>query len=79
MKNNDKNTVFQMILDIPHFWKVQDSDWKITVLRTSLERLGYQIILPYLSIYIISLGATKTQLGTITSLGMLMSGILKLT
>ncbi len=69
-------SLWEMILDIPNFWKSQASDWKITVLRTSLERLGYQIILPYLSIYIIALGATKTQLGTITSLGMLMSGIL---
>ncbi len=76
--NTDTNemSLWQMILDIPNFWKKQNMDWKITVLRTSLERLGYQIILPYLSIYIIALGATKTQLGTITSLGMLMSGIL---
>ena len=75
---NDKKemSLWEMILDIPNFWKNQASDWKITVLRTSLERLGYQIILPYLSIYIIALGATKTQLGTITSLGMLMSGLL---
>jgi hypothetical protein len=44
------------------FWKRQDRDWKVTVARTSLERLGYQMIFPYLSIYIIALGATKTQL-----------------
>ncbi len=50
-------------------------DWRITVVRTSLERLGYKIIYPYLSIYIIALGATKSQLGLITSIGMLISGI----
>ena len=61
-----------MLIGIPGFWKAQNKDWKITVFRTSIERLGYQIIYPYLSLYIIALGATKSQLGTITSLGMLM-------
>ena len=65
-----------MLLDIPSFWKNQQSDWKITVLRTSMERLGYQVISPYLSLYIIALGASKSQLGTITAMGMLMSGLL---
>lgn len=65
-----------MLTGIPAFWKAQQKDWKVTVVRTSLERLGYQIVLPYLSLYIIMLGATKSQLGTITALGMLMSGLL---
>lgn len=65
-----------MLVGIPRFWKAQRKDWKVTVLRTSMERLGYQIIYPYLSLYIIALGASKSQLGTITSLGMLMSGLL---
>lgn len=51
-------------------------DWKTTVIRTSLERLGYKMILPYLSLYIISLGATKSQLGFITSLGMLLAAFI---
>ena len=49
------------VLNIPAFWKAQQKDWRITVIRTSLERLGYKIILPYLTLYIILLGATKTQ------------------
>lgn len=64
-----------MLLGIPSFWKAQHKDWKVTVLRTSIERLGYHVISPYLSLYIIALGATKSQLGTITALGLLMSGL----
>ena len=63
-------------LNIPAFWKAQQHDWKVTVVRTSMERLGYQMIYPYLSIYIIALGAQKTQLGIITSLGMILAGLL---
>ena len=63
-------------LNIPAFWKAQRKDWRITVIRTSLERLGYKIILPYLTIYIILLGATKTQLGFVTSLGLIASGLI---
>jgi MFS family permease len=58
------------------FWKRQDRDWKVTVARSSLERFGYQMIFPYLSIYIIALGATKTQLGLVNSIGMMMAGLL---
>ena len=63
-------------LHIAEFWRQQQRDWKVTVVRTSLDRLGYQIIYPYLSIYIISLGAMKTQLGLITSVGMILAGLL---
>ena len=63
-------------LNIPKFWKEQQRDWRITVARTSLERLGYQIVYPYLSIFIISLGAMKSQLGLITSIGMILAGLL---
>lgn len=63
-------------LNIWAFWKAQKPDWRATVIRTSLERLGYKMILPYLSLFIILLGATKTQLGYVTSLGMLVGGIL---
>ena len=57
------------------FLKRQHRDWKITVLRTSLERLSYQIVFPYLSIYIVALGATGTQLGIVNSIGMLIAGL----
>ena len=72
MEENKKTSDLNMLA----FWKAQQTDWKITVIRTSLERLGYKMVLPYLSLYIIMLGATKTQLGFITSLGLIASGIL---
>jgi len=65
-----------IFLGIPSFWKRQMSDWKITVIRTSLERFGYQVIYPYLSIFIVALGATKANLGVVTSIGMLLAGLL---
>jgi len=70
---NSKPNVFSKALS---FWKRQDNDWKITVARTSLDRFGYQIILPYLSIYIVALGATKTQLGLLNSIGLILAGLL---
>ncbi|MCX5821425.1 MAG: MFS transporter [Deltaproteobacteria bacterium] len=57
------------------FLKRQHRDWKITVLRTSMERLAYQMVFPYLSIYIVALGATGTQLGIVNSIGMIIAGI----
>lgn len=74
--NTNTESFWKMLIGIPKFWSAQQKDWKITVLRTSMERLGYQIIYPYLSLYIISLGANKTQLGTITSISLLIAGIL---
>ena len=63
-------------LNIFAFWKAQQKSWKVTVIRTSLERLGYKLILPYLSLFIILLGANKTQLGLITSAGLICAGLL---
>jgi MFS family permease len=57
------------------FVKRQQRDWVITVIRTSLERFSYQTIYPYLSVYIVALGATATQLGLVNSIGMIVSGI----
>jgi MFS family permease len=57
------------------FLKRQQRDWKITVLRTSLDKLAYQMVFPYLSIYIVALGATGTQLGAVNSIGMVVAGI----
>ena len=62
--------------NILKFWKVQQRDWRVTVVRTSLDRLGYQIVYPFLSIYIVSLGAQKMQLGLFTSIGMILAGLL---
>lgn len=54
----------------------QARDWRVTVARTSLDRLAYQIVFPYLSLYILALGATATQLGMVISLGMLLAGVI---
>ncbi len=57
------------------FLKRQQRDWKITVIRTSLDKLANQTVFPYLSIYIVALGATVTQLGVVNSVGMIAAGI----
>ena len=56
------------------FLKRQQRDWKVTVLRTSLDKFAYQMVFPYLSIYIMALGATGTQLGIVNSVGMIVAG-----
>src|SRR4030042_7129895 len=53
----------------------QQRDWKVTVIRTSLDKLAYQAVFPYLSIYIVALGATATELGLVNSVGMIAAGI----
>ena len=47
----------------------------MTVTRTSIDRLAYQIVFPYLSLYILSLGASATQLGMVLSVGMFLAGL----
>jgi len=76
MEESKRESLNSMLTGLVPFWKSQHTDWRVTVVRSSLDRLGYQIVLPYLSLYIISLGATKAQLGTITSVGMLVMGFL---
>jgi MFS family permease len=60
------------------FVQRQQRDWKVTVTRTSLDRLAYQMVFPYLSIYILALGATATQLGLAISIGMAIAGFMGL-
>jgi MFS family permease len=57
------------------FLRRQQRDWGVTVVRTSLDRLAYQMVFPYLSVYIVGLGATATQLGLVNSLGMAVAGL----
>jgi len=57
------------------FLKRQQRDWKITVIRTSLDKFAYQIVFPYLSIYIMALGASGLQLGIVNSIGMIAAGL----
>jgi MFS family permease len=57
------------------FLKRQQRDWKVTVVRTSLDKFAYQMVFPYLSVYIVALGATGTQLGIVNSIGMIVAGL----
>ena len=57
------------------FFTKQDRDWKVSVARTNLTQFFYRLVLPYLSIYIMALGATGTQLGIVNSVGMAIAGI----
>jgi MFS family permease len=57
------------------FLRRQQRDWGVTVVRTSLDRLAYQMVFPYLSVYIVALGASATQLGLVSSLGMAIAGL----
>ncbi len=59
-----------------HFLNRQQRDWKVTVVRTSLDKFAYQMVFPYLSIYIVALGATATQLGLVNSIGMIIAGVI---
>jgi len=58
------------------FLKRQQRDWKVTVARTSMDKLAYQMVFPYLSVYIVALGASATQLGIVNSIGMMIAGLL---
>jgi len=53
----------------------QPRDWKVTAIRSSTFRLLYQMLLPYLSVYVLLLGATGTQLGIVNSIGMAVAGL----
>ena len=63
-------------LDVIGFWKAQQPAWKVTVYRTSMERLVYKAVLPYLTLYIVLMGATKAQLGTVTAMGTLVAAFM---
>lgn len=58
------------------FFTRQERDWKITVTRTNLSMFFYRMVLPYLSIYIMALGATGTELGIVNSIGMVVAGVI---
>jgi len=53
-------------------------DWIVSSTRTSLFRFFYQMVLPYLSIYTIALGANGSELGLINSIAMAVAGFLGL-
>ena len=57
------------------FFMKQDRDWRITVTRTNISMFLYKVVLPYISIYVLALGATGTQLGIVNGIGMAIAGI----
>jgi len=57
------------------FLKRQQRDWKVTVARASLDMFFYRMVLPYMSVYTMALGATGTQLGMVNSIGMGVAGL----
>lgn len=57
------------------FFSRQQRDWKISLVRSNLHMFLHKVIDPYLSIYIVALGATATQLGIINSIGMTIGGL----
>ena len=61
-----------------NFVKRQERDWKVAVVRTNSTLFFYRMVLPYLSIYTMALGATGTQLGLVNSIGMCVAGIVGL-
>jgi MFS family permease len=52
------------------FFGRQDRDWKVSAARTNINMFLYRLVLPYLAIYAMGLGATGTDLGIINSVGM---------
>jgi MFS family permease len=60
------------------FLKRQQRDWKVTVVRTNSSWFLYRMVLPYLSVYTVALGATATQLGIVNSIGMGIAGLVGL-
>ncbi|MFC1978182.1 MFS transporter, partial [Chloroflexota bacterium] len=57
------------------FLRRQQRDWKVTVVRSNSAMFLYRLVFPYLSIYIVALGATATQLGVVNSVGMVVAGL----
>ena len=55
---------------LPAFFNRQARDWRVAVIRQAVNRFFYQLSFPYLSIFIVALGATKTQLGLVNSIGL---------
>jgi MFS family permease len=53
----------------------QPKNWKVTATRASLDKVIYQMLFPYLSIYIVGLGGGGTRLGLANGIGMAISAL----
>ena len=74
MKTGDKSII--ALSTWTGFLTRQPRDWILTATRSSIFRFFYQMVLPYLSIYTLALGASGTQLGMVNSIGMVAAGFL---
>lgn len=72
----EDNSIQDTLLSGLSFVKRQQRDWKVTAVRSSINRFIRQMTLPYLSIYTVELGASKTQLGIVNSIGTAAAGII---
>jgi MFS family permease len=52
------------------FFKRLDRDWIVSAARSNITMFLYRIVLPYIAIYTMALGASGTQLGIVNSVGM---------
>jgi MFS family permease len=59
---------FKIIASLP-------KNWRVTASRASFDKLIYQMVFPYLGIYLVGLGATGTMLGLANGLGMALSAL----
>ncbi|HWR11929.1 MAG TPA: MFS transporter [Rectinemataceae bacterium] len=53
----------------------QPKNWRVTAARASIDKLIYQMVFPYLGVYIVGLGASGTTLGLANGLGMAISAL----
>jgi MFS family permease len=57
------------------FLKRQQRDWKVSAVRSNLHFFFHKMVNPYVSVYIVALGASATQLGILNSIGMISAGL----
>ncbi|MCX7027437.1 MAG: MFS transporter [Spirochaetes bacterium] len=57
------------------FIAAQPRNWKVTAARASLDKLIYQMVFPYLGVYIVGLGASGAGLGLANGVGMALSAL----
>lgn len=53
----------------------QPRNWKVTALRASMDKLLYQMVYPYLGVYLVMLGASGFGLGLANGMGMGLSAL----
>jgi len=57
------------------FVRRQPRQWMLSAFRSALAMFLYNLVAPYLSVYILGLGASATQLGVVSGVGMAVAGL----